>query len=90
LKRWFSRKGTSARLFRGIDAGMLRDATTFADVAQHIASRVDGAIVAGHNVGFDMRMGGNEFNAPASTSTGAAGLDTLAPPAANWSRPAAN
>jgi Exonuclease len=54
-------RDVSATWIHGIDAGMLRDATTFADVAQHIASRVDGAIVAGRNVRFDMRMGGNEF-----------------------------
>jgi DNA polymerase III subunit epsilon len=61
----------------GIDAGMVRDAPTFADVAQHVASRVDGAVVAGHNVRFDTRMLGLEFERAGIDIDWGAGLDTL-------------
>ncbi len=61
----------------GIDATMLRDAPTFADVAQHVAARVDGAVIAGHNVRFDMRMIGHEFERAGIDIDWGAGLDTL-------------
>ncbi|MDZ4232643.1 MAG: exonuclease domain-containing protein [Dietzia sp.] len=46
----------------GVDARMVREAPTFADVAQHVASRLDGAVIVGHNVRFDTRMIGNELS----------------------------
>jgi DNA polymerase III epsilon subunit-like protein len=61
----------------GIDSAMVRDAPTFADVAHHVASRVDGAVVAGHNVRFDMRMLGLEFERAGIDIDWGAGLDTL-------------
>jgi DNA polymerase III epsilon subunit-like protein len=61
----------------GIDAGMVLDAPTFADEAQHVACRVDGAVVAGHNVRFDTRMLGNEFERAGIDVDRGAGLDTL-------------
>ena len=42
--------------YTGIDAGMLRDASTFADVAPHVAARLDGAVVAGLNARSDTRV----------------------------------
>jgi DNA polymerase-3 subunit epsilon len=62
----------------GIDARMLRNAPTFADVAQHVASRVEGAVVAGHNVRFDTRMIGHEFERAGIDIDWGVGLDTLA------------
>jgi len=61
----------------GIDASMLRGAPTFADVAHHIASRLDGAIVVGHNVRFDMRMIGNELASAGIDIDWGMALDTL-------------
>jgi DNA polymerase-3 subunit epsilon len=61
----------------GIDAGMVRDAPTFADVAQHVACRVDGAVVAGHNVRFDTRMLGHEFERAGIDVDWGVSLDTL-------------
>ena len=62
----------------GIDAGMLRDAPTFSDaVAQHVASRVNGAVVAGHNVRFDMRMIGLELERAGVDIEWGIGIDTL-------------
>ncbi|MBB3753671.1 DNA polymerase-3 subunit epsilon [Mycolicibacterium sp. BK634] len=70
-------RDVGATWIHGIDAGMLRDAPTFADVAQHVAARVDGAVVAGHNVRFDMRMIGNELAAAGIDIDWGLGLDTL-------------
>lgn len=61
----------------GIDARMLRDAPTFADVAQHVAARVDGAVVAAHNLPFDTRMVGNELASAGIDIDWGFGLDTL-------------
>lgn len=61
----------------GIDAAMLRDAPTFADIAQHVACRIDGAVIAGHNTHFDMRMVGNELVAAGIDIDWGIGLDTL-------------
>jgi DNA polymerase-3 subunit epsilon len=40
-------RDVGATWIHGLEAGMLRDAPTFADVAQHVAARIDGAVVAG-------------------------------------------
>ncbi|WP_081809253.1 exonuclease domain-containing protein [Mycobacterium sp. URHB0044] len=61
----------------GIDATMVRHAPTFADVAQHVACRVDGAVVAGHNVRFDTRILTREFERAGIDVDWGAGLDTL-------------
>jgi hypothetical protein len=47
---------------------MVRDAPTFADVAHHVASRVDGAVVA--EIGCAMRLRAVR-EVPHSTQTGA-------------------
>lgn len=70
-------RDVGATWIHGIDAGMLRGAPTFADVAQHVAARVDGAVVAGHNVRFDMRMIGNELTTAGIDIDWGFGLDTL-------------
>jgi DNA polymerase-3 subunit epsilon len=70
-------RDVGATWIHGLDAGMLRDAPTFAEVAQHVAARVDGAVVAGHNVRFDMRMIGNELAAAGIDIDWGLGLDTL-------------
>lgn len=61
----------------GVDASMLRDAPTFADVAHHVASRLDGAVVVGHNVRFDTRMIGNELSTAGIDIDWGLTLDTL-------------
>ncbi|MGB3484163.1 MAG: exonuclease domain-containing protein [Mycobacterium sp.] len=61
----------------GVDAGMLRGAPTFADVAHHVASRLDGAVIVGHNVRFDMRMIGNELQVAGIDIDWGGALDTL-------------
>jgi DNA polymerase III subunit epsilon len=61
----------------GVDANMVRDAPTFADVAHHVASRIDGAVVVGHNVRFDMRMLGSELSRVGIEVDWGAALDTL-------------
>jgi DNA polymerase-3 subunit epsilon len=70
-------RDVGATWIHGLDAGMLRDAPTFADVAQHVAARIDGAVVAGHNVRFDMRMIGNELSAAGIDIDWGVGLDSL-------------
>jgi DNA polymerase III subunit epsilon len=66
-----------ATWIHGIDTAMVRDAPTFSDVAHHVAARIDGAVVTGHNVRFDMRMLGDEFDRAGIDIDWGAGLDTL-------------
>ncbi|AQA04640.1 hypothetical protein BVC93_21935 [Mycobacterium sp. MS1601] len=61
----------------GVDAAMVRDAPTFADVAHHVASRLDGAVVVGHNVLFDIRMLGSELSRTGIEIDWGTSLDTL-------------
>lgn len=61
----------------GVDAGMVREAPTFSTVAHHVASRLDGAVVVGHNVGFDTRMIGNELSKAGIDIDWGLCLDTL-------------
>ncbi|WP_048470751.1 exonuclease domain-containing protein, partial [Mycolicibacterium chlorophenolicum] len=61
----------------GVDASMVRGAPTFADVAHHVASRLDGAVVVGHNVRFDTRMIGNELSSAGIDIDWGYPLDTL-------------
>ena len=70
-------RDVGATWLHGIDAGMLRDAPTFADIAQHVAARVDGAVVTAHNLPFDSRMVGNELRAAGIDIDWGTGLDTL-------------
>ncbi|WP_319452491.1 exonuclease domain-containing protein [Mycobacterium sp. RTGN6] len=66
-----------ATWIHGIDTAMVRDAPTFSDVAHHVAARVNGAVVTGHNVRFDMRMLGDEFDRAGIDIDWGTGLDTL-------------
>ncbi|WP_319431850.1 exonuclease domain-containing protein [Mycobacterium sp. RTGN5] len=66
-----------ATWIHGIDTAMVRDAPTFADVAHHVAARINGAVVTGHNVRFDMRMLGDEFDRAGIDIDWGTGLDTL-------------
>ena len=61
----------------GIDAAMLRGAPAFVEVAHHVASRLDGAVIVGHNVRFDMRMIGNELSAAGIDIDWGSAIDTL-------------
>lgn len=61
----------------GIEASMVRPAPTFAEVAHHIAARLNGAVIAGHNVRFDMRMIGTELLDAGIDIEWGTGLDTL-------------
>jgi DNA polymerase-3 subunit epsilon len=61
----------------GIDAAMLRGAPAFAEVAHHVASRLDGAVIVGHNVRFDMHMIGNELATAGIDIDWGQGIDTL-------------
>jgi len=70
-------RDVGATWIHGIDAAMLRGAPTFDDVAHHVASRLDGAVIAGHNVQFDMRMIGNELTRAGIDIDWGVGLDTL-------------
>lgn len=66
-----------ATWIHGIDTAMVRDAPTFSDVAHHVAARINGAVVTGHNVRFDMRMLGDDFDRAGIDIDWGAGLDTL-------------
>ncbi|MGN7778200.1 exonuclease domain-containing protein [Mycolicibacterium sp. 22603] len=61
----------------GIEASMVHSAPTFADVAPHVAARLDGAVIAGHNVQFDTRMVGNELLTAGIDVNWGLSLDTL-------------
>ncbi len=60
-----------------VTASMVADAPMFHDVAHHVASRLDGAIVVGHNLPFDQRMLTAEFAASGIDIHWGNGLDTL-------------
>lgn len=62
----------------GLTASMLADAPSFGEIAEAIAARLDGVIVAAHNIGFDTRMIGQEFRRTGIEIDWGAGLDTLA------------
>lgn len=51
LRWWFQRLGP--RRVHGIGRDMLRDAPRLGEVLDELARRVDGSVVAAHNVGFD-------------------------------------
>lgn len=61
----------------GVDAAMVHGAPLFADIAHHVASRLDGAVIVGHNVSFDMRMIGNELTSAGIDIEWGKALDTI-------------
>lgn len=60
-----------------VTAEMVADAPNFYDVAHHVAARLDGAIVVGHNLPFDQRMLSNELAGAGIFVHWGEGLDTL-------------
>ncbi len=60
-----------------VTASMVRDAPMFDEVAHHVAARLDGAVVAAHNVPFDRRMLNNELLRCGIDVDWGGGLDTL-------------
>ncbi|GAA4749223.1 hypothetical protein GCM10023217_19330 [Gordonia alkaliphila] len=71
-------RDVGASWIHGITASMLADAPTFADIAEAVASRIDGAIVAAHNAPFDTRMLDAELNRSGIQVQWGRHLDTLA------------
>ncbi|MDE0084016.1 MAG: exonuclease domain-containing protein [Gammaproteobacteria bacterium] len=61
----------------GITASMLEAAPVFGEVAAAITRRIDGAILAAHNLPFDTRMLGYEFARMGVSFDGGVGLCTL-------------
>ncbi|QZY47078.1 exonuclease domain-containing protein [Mycolicibacterium austroafricanum] len=61
----------------GVTASMLVDAPSFDDVAHHLAARLHGAVVVGHNLRFDTRMIEREFSRTGIDIDWGSGLDTL-------------
>lgn len=61
----------------GVTASMLSDAPLFEDIADHLATLLHGAVVAAHNLPFDSRLLGYEFDRAGITIDWGAGLDTL-------------
>lgn len=61
----------------GVNASMLVDAPPFEDIAHHLAARLNGAVVVGHNLPFDTRMVGTEFERAGIDVDWGVGLDTL-------------
>ena len=60
-----------------VTASMVASAPSFQDVAHHVASRLDGAVVAAHNLPFDRRMLATEFTSAGIDVHWGEGLDTL-------------
>jgi len=61
----------------GLTPSMLNAAPVFEDVAFHVASLLDGAVVAAHNLSFDSRLLGGEFDRAGVEIDWGFGLDTL-------------
>ncbi|WP_165605950.1 3'-5' exonuclease [Mycolicibacterium mucogenicum] len=61
----------------GLTPTMLAGAPGFDDIAAHVAARLHGAVVVGHNLRFDTRMIGNEFGRANIGIDWGTGLDTL-------------
>jgi DNA polymerase-3 subunit epsilon len=61
----------------GVTATMLVDAPGFDDIADHVAARLNGAVVVAHNLRFDSRMVGQELSHAGIDVDWGAGLDTL-------------
>ncbi len=61
----------------GLTPSALRDAPLFEDIAPHLAALLDGAVVAAHNLRFDRRLLGYEFDRSGIDIDWGDGLDTL-------------
>ncbi|WP_301124121.1 exonuclease domain-containing protein [Mycolicibacterium fortuitum] len=61
----------------GLTPSVLRDAPMFEDIALHLAALLDGAVVAAHNLPFDRRLLGYEFDRVGIDVDWGTGLDTL-------------
>lgn len=61
----------------GLTSSVLRDAPLFDDIALHLAALLDGAVVAAHNLAFDRRLIGYEFDRAGIDVDWGNGLDTL-------------
>lgn len=61
----------------GVTASMVADAPTFDDIADHVATRLHGTVVVGHNLRFDTRMLDQEFSRTGFSADWGVGLDTL-------------
>lgn len=60
-----------------VTPSMVTDAPAFYDVAHHVASRLDGAVVVAHNLSFDQRMLTTELTDAGIDIHWGNGLDTL-------------
>ena len=70
-------RDVSASHIHGITASMCSGAPTFQDIAGDVAVRLHGACLAAHNLPFDTRMIGLEFERLDGVLNVPAGLDTL-------------
>lgn len=61
----------------GITPSLLSDAPPFEEIADHVAALIDGAVVAAHNLPFDRRLLGYEFDRAGINIDWGIGLDTL-------------
>lgn len=61
----------------GVTPSMLSDAPLFEDIADHLATLLHGAVVAAHNLPFDRRLLGYEFDRTGIGIDWGHGLDTL-------------
>lgn|GEM_PF-396540 len=61
----------------GLTPSALREAPLFEDIAPHLAALLDGAVVAAHNLPFDRRLLGYEFDRAGIGIDWGDGLDTL-------------
>lgn len=61
----------------GLTPSVLRGAPMFEDIALHLAALLDGAVVAAHNLPFDRRLLGYEFDRAGIDIDWGDGLDTL-------------
>jgi len=71
-------RDVGATHIHGITASMVESAPEFVDIAGDVASRLDGACVAAHNLSFDARMVCGEFDRIGIPRRIDSGLDTLA------------
>lgn len=61
----------------GLTPSVLRGAPLFEDIAQHVAALLHGAVVAAHNLPFDRRLLGYEFDRAGIEVDWGHGIDTL-------------
>ncbi len=81
LDRWESlvnpRRDVGPTAIHGITGAAVADAPEFAEVAGAIALRLDGAVLAAHNLPFDLRMVSAEFTRAGIDFDAGRGIDTL-------------